>query len=341
MSQPLNCDDLKFSLHPSVQDTKIYKRYYRDGRWEAGQIVPFQNFSLSPAANILNYGQGIFEGLKAYYSSRGKVVLFRPEMNARRFYVSAERLAIPPIPPEQFVEAVKATVLANLDFIPQSTDGRCSMYLRPVCIATEPQLGVNAAQEYLFYIFGSPVGPYFHKDPVVRLLVTDVHRAAPRGTGDVKAVCNYAVTMRPKREAKAKGFNDALYLDPVHNRYIEEAGAANVFVLLKNDVLVTPNLGAILPGITRDSIITLARDQFGLQVQEREVSIEEVLFESKEVFLTGTAAIVASVSEIGWKDEVYSVNRNDYALGRQLYQKLTGIQLQKEPDPYHWVVELT
>ncbi|RMG27272.1 MAG: branched-chain amino acid aminotransferase [Methanobacteriota archaeon] len=336
-----NFKNLTFSLYPEAHETRMYESYYRDGAWDEGAIVPFHNIELSPAANILNYGQGIFEGMKAYRSVKGKIVMFRPEKNARRFARSCLKLAIPEVPVEKFMDAVKRVVLENEEFIPESEDGKYSMYLRPVCIGTEPLLGVRASKEYLFYIFASPVGPYFDKVGVVRLIVTDVHRASPNGTGDAKAVCNYAVTMPPHEEAKKKGFDGVLFLDPIHNRYVEEAGAANFFALLSDDTLVTPPLGTILPGITRESIIHLAREMFGMKVEERDISIDEVCDNAKECFLCGTGATITSISTIGWQNKEWNVNKNDFQLAHRLYDTLIGIQLQKLEDPYGWVMELT
>ncbi|MFQ5583026.1 MAG: branched-chain amino acid aminotransferase [Calditrichia bacterium] len=340
MSDHFKFEHLKFSLYEKAHEMKMYESYYKNGSWDEGRIVQYHNIELPPAANILNYGQGIFEGLKAYLSVKGKIVMFRPDQNARRFVRSAEKLGMAPVTEEKFLNAVRDVVLANEYYVPKSSDGKYTLYLRPVYIGIEELLGVRASNEYLFYIFASPVGPYFDKVGVVRLLVSDVHRAAPHGTGDAKAVSNYAVTMKPKKEARAKGYDDAIYLDPVHNKYVEEAGAANFFVLLEDDTLVTPPIGSILPGITRESIIRLAKDVPGIKVEERDVSIEEVCKNGKEVFLTGTAAIVTSVSEIKWNGEDYNVNKNDYRLANQLYDKLTGIQLQKEEDIYGWVHEL-
>ncbi|GAB4375096.1 MAG: branched-chain-amino-acid transaminase [Calditrichia bacterium] len=337
MARPINCDELKFALYPYAHEMKIYESYYREGKWDSGAIVDYHEISLSPAANILNYGQGIFEGMKAYYSVKGNIVLFRPQENARRFERSAKKLAIPDITADQFMDAVIRVVKANRDFIPKSDDGRCSLYIRPVCIGIEPLLGVRASTEYLFYIFTSPVGPYFDRVGVVRLIAKEVNRASPHGTGDAKAVCNYPVTMAPKKEAISEGFNDVIYLDPIHNRFIEEAGAANFFALMDDNRLVTPPLGTILPGITRESVIILARDMFGLQVEERDLSVEDVAQHARECFVTGTAAIITSVSEIGWKGQVFNVNKNNYQLAHQLYDKLIGIQLQREEDPYGWV----
>jgi len=340
MAEKFQFEHLTFSLYSNAHDMKMYESHYKSGSWDNGGIVPYHNIELSPAANILNYGQGIFEGMKAYYSVKGKIVLFRPDENAKRFVRSAQKLAMAPITAEQFMNAVKEVVLANEYFIPDSPNGKYTLYLRPVYIGTEPLLGVRASKEYMFFIFASPVGPYFDKVGVVRLMVSDVHRAAPHGTGDAKAVSNYAVTMRPKNEAVAKGYNDAIYLDPIHNKYVEEAGAANFFVLLEDDTLITPPLGSILPGITRESIIRLAREVYKMKVLEQDVSLEDACKNAKEVFLTGTAAVVTSVSEINWNGENYNVNKNYYQLANKFYDKLTGIQLQREEDPFGWVTEL-
>jgi branched-chain amino acid aminotransferase len=337
MARQINCNELTFSLYRYAHEMKMYESHYRDGKCDQGNIVDFHNISLSPAANVLNYGQGIFEGLKAYYSHKGHVVMFRPDENAKRFERSAEKLAIPAFSAEMFMKGVIEIVKANKDFIPRSDDGRCSMYLRPVCVGTEGLLGVRAAKEYLFYIFASPVGPYFDKVGIVKLVAKRVNRASPHGTGDAKAVCNYPVTMRPKQLAIADGFNDVIYLDPIENKNIEEAGAANFFALMEDGSLVTPPLGTILPGITRDSVITLAREVYGMDVQERDLSVDEVVERAKECFVTGTAAIITSVSDIGWKDKIHNINRNNYQLAHKLYDKLIGIQLQKEEDPFNWV----
>ncbi|MEJ2633962.1 MAG: branched-chain amino acid aminotransferase [Calditrichia bacterium] len=340
MARQINCNDLTFSLYPHAHEMKMFESYYRDGKWDDGAVVDFHNISLSPAANILNYGQGIFEGLKAYYSQKGNVVLFRPEENAKRFEKSAQKLAIPGLTAEMFMKAVHDVVLANKDFIPKSNDGKCSMYLRPVCVGIEPLLGVRAAKEYLFYIFASPVGPYFDKVGVVKLIAKHINRASPHGTGDAKAVCNYPVTMRPKQDAKKEGFDDVIYLDPIENKYIEEAGASNFFALMKDGSVVTPPLGSILPGITRDSVIRLLKEKYGKEVRERNLSVEEAVSNATECFITGTAAIITSVSHIGFDGKIYDVNRNDYKMALDLYNTLIGIQLQQEEDAYGWVTVL-
>ncbi len=337
MPDYLDCKQLSFTLYPEPEKMFMYEQKYQEGKWQAGQVVRFHHLELSPAANILNYGQGIFEGMKAYRSVKGHIVMFRPDRNAARFVRSAQKLAMPPLEESHFLNAVKETVLANEAFIPEDPEGRCSLYIRPVMIGTEPLLGVRPSREYLFYIFTSPVGPYFPGMGIVRLVVLDVHRAAPHGTGDAKAAANYPGTMRPKEEAKKMGFDDVLYLDAVHNLYVEEAGAANFFAYLKDGTLVTPQLGSILPGVTRESIIQLAKEQLKIPVEERPISVKEVVENAQECFLCGTGATITAVSEIGWKDKIFPVNSNRYRLAHQLFHLLSGIQLQKIEDPYGWV----
>ncbi|GAB4183533.1 MAG: branched-chain amino acid aminotransferase [Calditrichia bacterium] len=337
MSDIFDYSNLKFALWEKAELTKMYMSEYKNGAWDQGKMIPFQNISLSPAANVLNYGQGIFEGLKAYRSEKGRVVLFRPEENAKRFVKSAHRFAIPGITEEQFMNAVLDTVRANCDYIPESHNGKYSLYMRPVCIGSEALLGVRASEEYLFYIYAMPVGPYFDKVGVVKLVAMDYHRAAPKGTGYAKAVSNYAATMYPKKEAKKMGFDDVLYLDPKEDKYIEEAGAANFFALMEDGTLVTPPLGSILPGITRDSIIKVARDVYGMKVEERPLPVEEVVHNAIECFVCGTAAVITSVSDIGYKDHTYNVNKNDFQLAHKIYDKIVSIQLEKDEDPFGWI----
>ena len=340
MVRQLNCNELKFALYPHAHEMEMYESYYRNGQWDEGTIVNYHDITLSPAANILNYDQGIFEGLKAFYSQKGNIILFRTEENAKRFERIARKLTIPDFPVEKFLKVVGEVVLANKDFIPHSHDGHCSLYIRPVCIGIEPLLGVRASTEYLFYIFASLVGPYFDIVGIIRLVAKEVDLASPHGTGDAKAVCNYPVTMRPKKEVLAEGFNYVIYLDPFESKYIEEAGAANFFALIEGEILVIPPLGSILPGIIRDSVISLARDFYGMKVEKRNLSMEGTVKRAKECFVTRTAAIITSVSHIGWKGQVYDVNRNDYRLAHKLYNKLINIQLQEEEYPFGWVTIL-
>ena len=340
MAKVRDFNNLTFSLYKDAGDMKMYESDYRDGNWDAGRIVPFHNIELSPAANILNYGQGIFEGMKAYRTVKNKIVMFRPEENARRFLHSLEQMALPAMTSDKFLEAVFDTVKANHEFVPPSTDGKHSMYLRPLCIATEAMLGVKAGKECLFMVYASPVGPYYSGIGVVRLIVTATHRAASNGSGHAKAVSNYPVTMRPRQDAIDAGFDGALFLDTKHDRYVEEAGAANVFALMEDGTLVTPKLGSILPGITRASLLHLAANKFGMTVKEIDLDIEDFCKHTRECFLTGTGATITSVSEVSWQGEVYNINKNDFQLAHKLYKALIGIQLQQEEDPYGWITEV-
>jgi len=335
-----NFGKLTFSLNELSYETMMFESWYKDGAWDAGELVSFRPIPLSPAANILNYGQGIFEGMKAYRSVKDRIVMFRPDDNAARFARSGAMLAMAVVNEDKFMDAVRQVVLANTDYIPDSDGGKYSFYLRPVSIATEAMLGVKPATEYLFYIYGSPVGPYFDKVGVVSLMVTDMHRAATNGIGSAKAVSNYVATMPPRQQAIEKGYDGALFLDTVHDTYVEEAGAANVFALMKDDTLVTPEVKSILPGITRDSIVKLAADMFGMKVEERKLSIDELCKNAKECFVCGTGAIITSVSKVQWKGEEYDLSGNNYAMAHRMYDKLTGIQLEREEDPYGWITEI-
>ncbi|CAA3011417.1 branched-chain-amino-acid aminotransferase 3, chloroplastic-like [Olea europaea subsp. europaea] len=261
-----------------------------------GELQRFGNIQLSPSAGILNYGQGLFEGLKAYRKYDGNILLFRPEENALRLRMGAERMCMPSPTVEQFVEAVKETVLANERWIPPL--GKGSLYIRPLLMGSGAVLGLAPAPEYTFLIYVSPVGNYFKEGlaPIHLIVETEMHRATPGGTGGVKTIGNYAGVLKAQSAAKAKGFSDVLYLDSVHKRYLEEVSSCNVFVV-KDNVIATPSIkGTILPGITRKSIIDVAVSQ-GYQVEERFVAVDELL-DADEVFCTGTAVVISPVGSI-------------------------------------------
>lgn len=331
-------DELSFTLTPT---RSMYLAECKNGEdWSSGGLTPFGDFSISPAAGVLNYGQGVFEGMKAYRSARDRVVLFRPERNARRFRASAQRLCIPPLPEEIFMEAVFSTVDDNLDFVPPL--GKGSLYIRPCLWGTGSVLGVQPAPSYTFALYVSPVGPYFKGG--MRLLHLEVtkqfHRAAPRGTGNAKVIGNYAASLYPLKLAKAKGFDEILYLNAADEDYVEEVGSANLFIL-SDGVLKTPALdGAILPGITRDSVIRLAREKLNMEVRETQVSVSDVL-EADEVFCTGTAAVITPIGEITTEEGHNLITETVGSVSRQLYDLLTGIQKEEVEDPFGWVMPLT
>jgi len=310
-----------------------------DEPWKPGQIIPFGPIQMSPAAGVLNYGQGLFEGMKVFRTSKERIVFFRPEENARRMQRGADRLKIPPVPESIFIDAVEQVVSANQKFIPPV--GRGAMYVRPLLMGSGPVLGVAPAPSYTFLVYVTPVGPYFKGGvQAIELLISDVHhRAAPGGSGGVKAIGNYAPGMKPSKEAKAQGFAEIIYLDAKTHTYIEEVGAANYFCI-KDNVLYTPELtGTILPGITRDSTIQLARSM-GYTVIETKVSVEFALA-ADEAFCCGTAAVISPIGSITHGDvkSVYG-DGTPGSVTQLLYTELTNIQKELSEDPFSWLHEL-
>ncbi len=330
-------ENLRFAY--SEVDAFWLTRWTAGAGWEPGRLYEHRGarLELSPGAAVLYYGEGVFEGLKAYRTRAGKIVLFRPQDNARRLRASAARLVLPPPPVEMFMEAVIAVVRANARWVPAPEKG--SFYLRPVLIGTEAILGVRPAEECLFYVFGCPVGPYMGGDQVI--VLSAAHRSAPYGTGAAKAAGNYAGCLRPQKIAKGMGCVDALYLDAREDRYIEELTGANFFAILRDGTLVTPALGSILPGITRESILTVAREVFGWLAVERKLAIDEVLTDAAEAFYVGTAAVLFPVTVINYKGKDYPIGDGQPGpRTRMLRQALVEIQLQERPDLWGWVVEV-
>ena len=310
--------------------------------WHDARIVPYGPIALDPAAKVYHYGQEVFEGLKAYRWEDGRVVLFRPGMNAARFNRSAARLALPEVPERLFLEGIDALVGLERDWIPSAAG--TSLYIRPTLIAVEPTLGVRPSEQCLFFVILSPVGAYyaagFHP---VSILVEDHYvRAVPGGTGEAKTGGNYAASLLAGRKAKEQGFEQVLWLDAIHRRFVEEVGAMNIFFVV-GERLVTPRLtGSFLAGVTRDSVLALA-PTLGYAVEEGTVAIDELLADIRagrvtEAFGTGTAAVVSPVGVLGYKGEEIVVG--DGGVGpvtRRLYDTLTGIQYGRLPDPFGWV----
>jgi branched-chain amino acid aminotransferase len=335
-----NCEELSFTftrtdaIYLAGTDEKL--------AWQSGEILPFQNLSVSPAAAVFSYGQAVFEGMKAFRTSKGEVVLFRPEMNALRFQRSAKRLLMPPYPTEQFVAAVKAVVNANRRWVPPCEGGLlapCSLYIRPVLMGSGAVLGVRAAPSYTFFIYVSPAGRYLPGQGHV-VVLDEFHRVPPGGTGEAKAAGNYAGTLLPHEIAVERGFKDALYLDAVENRYIEELGSSNFFALLPGGHLVTPPLaGSILAGVTRDSILTLAREELHLRVEEHPLALQEVLDSAVEAFFTGTAAVVQPITSISYNGKESIIGSGEEgAITRRLRELLVAVQTGQAPDPHGWRV---
>ena len=319
---------------------------YTEGKgWHDPRIEPFRNISLSPAAMVYHYGQEMFEGLKAYKNPDGNVYLFRPDMNAKRTNATNDRLVIPQLPVEDFVQAVSAVVDVDRDWIP--TEPGTSLYIRPFIIATDEFLGVAPSKTYLFMVILSPSGAYYESGlaPVGIWIEDEYVRAVRGGIGFAKTGGNYAASLIAQQKAHDAGYSQVLWLDGVERKYIEEVGAMNIFFKIGGKV-VTPALsGSILPGITRDSTIQLCKD-WGYEVEERKISAEELLQAQKdgtleEVFGTGTAAVISPVGKLRYQDEVMTIaNGETGPLSMKLYETITGIQLGKLPDTKGWRVQV-
>lgn len=319
---------------------------YTEGKgWYDGRIVPYQPIPLDPAAVVFHYGQEMFEGLKAYKSGDGKTMLFRPDKNAERTNNTNDRMCIPKMDPELYIEAVKAVVKVDEDWIPRKEG--TSLYVRPFIIGTEAFLGVRSSNEFLFIIILSPSGPYY-KDGLAptKIFVEDEYvRAVPGGTGYAKIGGNYAGALKSQEKAHNLGFSQVLWLDGVERKYVEEIGTSNAFFIIDGEVITAPLAGTILPGITRDSVIQLLKS-WGAKVTERRLSIEE-LFQAHqagkldEVFATGTAAVISPVGELRWKDKDIIINKGEIGeISQKLYDTLTSIQLGKIKDEFGWTVEV-
>ncbi|KAG8065708.1 hypothetical protein GUJ93_ZPchr0004g40033 [Zizania palustris] len=311
-----------------------------DGEFIKGELVPYGSIELNPAAAVLNYGQGLLEGLRAHRKEDGSVLLFRPDQNALRMKIGADRLCMPAPSVEQFIEAIKLVVLANKRWVPPT--GKGSLYIRPLLIGSGAMLGVAPAPQYTFLVFACPVGHYF-KDglsPISLLTEEEYHRAAPGGTGDIQTIGNYASVVNARKRAKEKGHSDVLYLDPVHKKFVEEVSSCNIF-MVKDNIISTPLLmGTILPGITRRSVIEYA-GSLGFQVEERLITIDELL-DADEVFCTGTSVVLSSVGCIVYKGrKVEYENQKFGAVSQQLYSALAAIQKGLVEDNMGWTVQLS
>jgi branched-chain amino acid aminotransferase len=328
-------------------DHMVTIRYTRDNGWHDGKVGARTELRLDPAALVFHYAQEIYEGMKAYSLEGGGSGLFRPDANARRFQRSAARLAMPLLPEEMFVESVRALAHIDRAWVP-STPG-FALYIRPFMVATEPVLGVRASADYLYCVVASPVGPYFKRGAAtVTLWVSDrFTRAAPGGTGDAKCGGNYAASLAAQAEAIQEQCDQVIFLDAVERRWVEELGGMNVFFVFDDGSIQTPPLtGTILPGITRESLITLARDM-GLVVREEPYSIDQWQQDAKsgrlrESFACGTAAVVAPIGGVKGRNHCFQIgNGGPGAITERLKTVLTDIQFGRSADPYGWVNRLS
>lgn len=336
--QTINWNSLGFDF---IETKTMFKANCKqNGLWEDGSLEPVGTISLSPAAGVLNYGQGVFEGMKAYRTSKNRIVLFRPKMNAKRFSVSLKRLCMPEMEVDYFLKAVMKTVYDNIDYVPPF--GLGSLYIRPIAWGTAPTLGVKPAEEYTFMIYVCPVGPYFKGNikPLNLKVSYNYHRAAPKGTGNVKAIGNYSASLYPLSLAKNDGFDEVIYLNAGDENLVEEVGSANLFAL-RGNVLKTPQLaGSILPGITRNSVLTIAKEKLGLEIRETDLTLSELL-SADEVFCTGTAVVVTPVGKITHNTDVYTINNNSMGpITEKLRSTMLGIQREEAEDSFSWLHEV-
>lgn len=315
---------------------------YKDGKWDDGVLTDNATISINECAGVFQYAQTVFEGLKAYTTADGKIVCFRPDLNAERLENSAKRLKIPPYPQDKFIEAVEKVVKANAEWVPPYGSG-ATLYVRPFIFGSNSVIGVAPATEYQFRMFVTPVGPYFKGGAKpITIRVSDFDRAAPHGTGNIKAGLNYAMSLYAIVDAHEKGFDENMYLDPGTRTYVEETGGANFIFITKDGTIVTPKSDSILPSITRRSICTMAEDILGMKVEHRPVKFEEVK-DFAECGLCGTAAVISPVGKIyDHGNEICFPSGMD-EMGptiKKLYDTLTGIQMGTIEGPEGWVHEI-
>ncbi|MCR5802593.1 MAG: branched-chain amino acid aminotransferase [Lachnospiraceae bacterium] len=316
-----------------------YVSNYKDGKWDDGAIVTDDTITISECAGVLQYAQTVFEGLKAYTTEDGHIVTFRPDLNAERINNSAARLEIPVLPEGRFIDAVTKVVKANENVVPPYGSG-ATLYIRPYIFGVNPVIGVKPADEYQFRIFTTPVGPYFKGGAKpITIKVSDFDRAAPHGTGHIKAGLNYAMSLHAIVTAHHEGFDENMYLDPATRTKVEETGGANFLFVTKDGKVVTPKSDSILPSITRRSLVYVAKEYLGLEVEEREVLFSEVK-DFAECGLCGTAAVISPVGKIVDHGNEICLPSGMQEMGpvtKKLYDTLTGIQMGRLEAPKGWI----
>lgn len=321
------------------QTEERYVSDYKNGAWDNGRLTTDANVVLNECAGVLQYAQTVFEGLKAYTTEDGHIVTFRPDLNAKRMVDSAKRLEMPPFPEEQFIEAIEKVVAANADFVPPYGSG-ATLYIRPYMFGTNPVIGVKPADEYQFRVFVTPVGPYFSGGAKpITIRVCDYDRAAPHGTGHIKAGLNYAMSLYAIVDAHKQGFDENMYLDSATRTKVEETGGANFIFITRENKLVTPKSDTILPSITRRSLVHVAQEYLGMEVEEREVLFDEVK-DFAECGLCGTAAVISPVGKIVDHGEEICFPSGMEKMGpvtKKLYDTLTGIQMGHIKAPDGWI----
>jgi branched-chain amino acid aminotransferase len=335
-------DETKLGFGKQFTDRMLLAEWKSGQGWFDARIQPYAPFVLDPSCMVFHYAQEIFEGLKAYKWADGRVALFRPEMNARRFNQSAARMCMPAVPEELFLGGIEQLLKLEKDWVPSAPE--TSLYIRPAMIAVEPALGVSPSTHYYFFIILSPVGAYYAAgfNPVSILVEDRYVRAVPGGTGEAKTGGNYASSLKAALEAKKKGYDQVLWLDGREQRYIEEVGSMNMFFAYGNKIVTASLNGSILSGITRNSILKLAVS-LGYQVEERPIEIHDLMEDIRngkvtEAFGSGTAAVVTPVGKLCFKDEVVQLSGGNVGkLTQELYDTLTGIQTGKRKDEFGWI----
>ncbi len=325
-----------------IQTDYRYVSNFKNGAWDEGGLTQDANIVLNECAGVLQYAQTVFEGLKAYTTSDGRTVVFRPDLNGERLEQSAARLEMPVFPKERFVEAVKQVVKANEAYVPPYGSG-ATLYLRPYMFGSNPVIGVKPAAEYQFRVFATPVGPYFKGGAKpITIRVCDFDRAAPNGTGHIKAGLNYAMSLHAIVDAHNQGYDENMYLDAKTRTKVEETGGANFIFVTRDGKVVTPKSNSILPSITRRSLLQVAREYLGLEAEEREVYFDEVK-DFAEAGLCGTAAVISPIGKIVDHGKEICLPSGMEQMGpvtRKLYDTLTGIQMGTIKAPEGWIVEI-
>lgn len=322
-----------------IETDKRYVANYKDGKWDDGELISDANIVLNECAGVLQYAQTVFEGLKAYTTEDGRIVTFRPDLNAQRMEDSAKRLEMPVFPKERFVDAVTKTVKANAAWVPPYGSG-ATLYIRPYMFGSDSVIGVSPANEYQFRVFTTPVGPYFKGGAKpITIKISDFDRAAPHGTGHIKAGLNYAMSLHAIVRAHEEGYAENMYLDAATRTKVEETGGANFIFITKDKKVVTPKSSSILPSITRRSLLYVAKEYLGLETEEREVYLDEVK-DFAECGLCGTAAVVSPVGKIvdHGKEICFASGMDEMGpVTKQLYDTLTGIQMGRIEAPEGWI----
>jgi branched-chain amino acid aminotransferase len=319
-----------------------YISYWKDGKWDAGKLVQQNTVTISIGSTALHYGQECFEGLKAQTAKDGRVILFRPDQNAKRMQDSARGILMPEVPTEKFLDACIQVVKTNLPWVPPYGFG-AAFYLRPLLFGHGDNLGAKPSKAYIFCVFGCPVGPYFKSGlKPINVLVSDYDRAAPAGTGALKVGGNYAGGLRPRELALQAGYDDCLYLDAKTHTYIDELGGTNFYGITRDLMFVTPSSPSILPSITRRSVVEIAEKYLGLKTEERPAPIAEIE-NFVEAGACGTASVIAPIGSITYQNTRHTFYKNGQEAGpitRQLYSTLTAIQLDEHDAPDGWLVEV-